>query len=89
MYVSSRKFHWDKEKRQFSADISDARIMFGKVYPDSYDIGFIMISARTGLELKFYLDREEHIHDEVVAWHFKALTRNPDLTDITAVVFND
>lgn len=62
---------------------------FGRVYDDACDIGFTIISAKTGKHAVFALEKEvgdENDH-EIMAWEFRCVT--PGLTNLTAVIFND
>src|SRR5262249_44584488 len=58
------------------ADLSelgaDGAAIFGQLYADAADVGFVLHSERTGVEVPFYLEREEKWDGEVLAWHFRA-----------------
>jgi hypothetical protein len=48
--VSTSTFHWDADRRMFSAEISDLgrEFNFEQVYDDACDEGMTLISHRTG-----------------------------------------
>jgi len=90
MVINSTGFTYYKDDNEFVAEASDIDFRLERIFPDSADAGFKMVSARTGKELTFYLDHEEKSNEgELQAWHFKAYTRDSALKNITAIVFND
>lgn len=96
MHINSNRFNYDKQEQHFSGFASDARLRLGRLYPDACDVGFIMVSERTGKELTFYLDEEEtrkgllaNKEGEITAWHFKPVTNDPALKNLTVTLWND
>ncbi len=60
---------------------------FSRVWDDSCDLGFWMVSARTGQRVLFVLASEERNEvGELVAWKFESYGHEPKLT---LTVFND
>lgn len=58
--VSSARFTWVPGDRLFVADASDLpRELFGRVYDDACDVGLTLVSAKTGEEIVFAVDREK------------------------------
>jgi hypothetical protein len=103
-YHSTRDLHWDKETRCFSAEMSTLQrgLMTptdGRVYDDACDVGFILISHKTGDAMLFVLDHEDMNGDEVAGYVYKAtqfagpsgkwLPVSSYMTDITALLIND
>lgn len=89
MYVNSSKFMYDKVKKRFIAEASEINFRLSRIYQDSADVGMFIVSNKTGQELRFYLTQTEKREGDIIAWHFKADSRKPELKNITAVVFND
>lgn len=91
MHINSRQFTKTKHSKgvSFSTFASDVQFKLEWIFEDSCDAGFVMVSERTGKELTFYLDREEKRDGDLVAWHFKPVTRDPALQGVTATVWND
>ena len=95
-YVSSLKFRWLSNYKRFMADISDLGpdFSFDRVYNDAYDVGFVMVSHKTGAEVKFVItthctDREGDItHWELVPVS-EAIRANPKLNGVIVTIWND
>ena len=89
--LSSGLFMWHSEDASFSTEASELPWAFelGRVYDDSCDEGFTMISDRTGKEVVFCM--EETIKDcegNILAWEFKSVS--PGFKDkFKATIFND
>lgn len=86
--ICSSKFSF--KRNQFTAEASDFGRSFklGRVYNDSCDEGFTIISERTGKPAVFALyNHEEDGEGDLVSWIFKCVT--PGLTHLKAVIFND
>lgn len=97
--VRSSEFTWNAATRAFVTDASDyghqARL-FARLYADACDVGFVLVSARTGEEAPFYLDESATERDgdgDVQSWTFRpidaAVRRNPGLRGVVVRVFND
>lgn len=71
--ISSKYFHYDKKENLMVAEISDFPKGFnplGRIYDDAYDIGFTIISTKTGRELTFYLVDKDANGKETFGWRF-------------------
>ncbi len=74
----------------FVAEASDfgpnARI-WGQLYNDAADIGLVLISAKSGARIAFYLDEERKDREgEITEWAFKAVDAK---VPYRVVIFND
>lgn len=91
--VSTEKFSWFRDSRQFVAEISDfgPHWQFGRVWDDAADEGLTLVSQWSGEEIVFVIFAEDTDGDEVIGWHLKPAVRNDArLTGpIEVVVFND
>lgn len=73
----------------FSAEASDLRdLKLGRVYDDACDMGFTIISEKTGNGVVF-VQTEDTLDSEgdLLAINFVSVT--PGLTHLKAVIFND
>lgn len=68
---------------------------FGRIYQDSYDIGLILVSHKTGAEATFYVDRVNRALNEerdIQSWVLKptieTLRKIPQFAGWTISVFN-
>jgi len=84
--VTSEKFNYFPEQRRFVSEISDTGYgVLQPVYTDGADIGFVMVSAKTGNEKVFvYTDSEVDNEGELIAYHFHS-----DCGQYTACIYND
>jgi hypothetical protein len=105
-YLSTRDFNWQKETRCFVTEASDLGIRTphdGRVYDDACDVGFILVSHKTGEAVLFVQDGVDHDGDDGIAgWRYKAVQQrgastpagkwlpiSSYLTDVTALIIND
>jgi hypothetical protein len=92
--ISSDRFTYLKDEKVFAAEASDLpRNMLGRVFDDACDLGFTMISARTGVEMVFVQidtlrDREGELMYHVFA---PATPQNgaAAIADVRVHIFND
>lgn len=87
--INSNFFSYSKKNRTFYAEASElghSRNFLSRLYPDSCDTGFEMMSAKTGNFEKFYLDEEPIVDGETLHWVF--LPVNSKL-NCRVVIFND
>ncbi len=95
VYHSSNAFSFDWASQTFVADASSLNNTFyGNIYNDAADVGFGIISEKTGELAVFYLDKLcQNQEGEVLFWSFKPTTETikkfPQLNRIIAVVYND
>ena len=90
---SSDKYTYVHVDKTFYADVSElngGKLEIGQVYDDACDVGFFMVSSKTGFRVAFALsntmaDRE----GEVNAWQFMSVAESPELRDLKVMIFND
>lgn len=88
--VTTTHLTWDRPTRRFTAEASDlgpalGRGGFGRVYDDACDIGFTMVSARTGAEAVFAVQHEEIVDGDLLYWDLASVTGR----DMKVRIFND
>jgi len=81
--------HFSFKNNVFIAELSEVPVKhFQRVFDDACDLGFTIISAKTGNHVVFAIDRYElDADDDLVAIHFKCVT--PKFKNLTAVLLND
>jgi len=96
--ISSSRFSYNAERKEFCAEISEIQHggsnPLGPLYHDAADAGFVMISAKTGDAVQFYLSDEQRDADrDVKFWEFKpteySIRKNPALAGVTVIILND
>jgi hypothetical protein len=85
--IPSSSFEYDKGF--FSAEASELGSSFniGKIFDDACDVGFSIVSAKTGSKAIFALSGVDTNEGDVLCWNFKCVTKN--LEYLEAVIFND
>jgi hypothetical protein len=94
--VDSRKFSYHATKKTFFAEASDlyGHNLYQQVYDDAIDVGFAIRNYASGNIKRFYMatahkDRE----GDITHWTFKLIAedarKNPELKDLSVVIFND
>lgn len=68
--ISMRQFSYDPSTRTFTGEISSTH-GFGRVYDDACDEGLTLVSAKTGREVVFVVERTEYRDGEIVSWTLK------------------
>lgn len=88
---SSNSFHFNKNDNVMSVEASDlARPMMRQIYADACDLGFTVISARTGREEDFRVcDETRDNENDLLYWTLEPVDRNLRNTGLKVVVFND
>jgi len=89
-HISTKNLHWQKLPRSFFAEISELpnkQIPLKRVFQDSCDEGFTLVSDWTGQKLDFYLNETVKSEGDVVAWHFLPVRKNGPVTKVT--ILND
>lgn len=88
--ISTRPFLYDPTTNTFSAEASDLRgFRLGRIYDDACDIGFTLVSQRTGREIVFALAHEERDREgDLLFEDFRPVNRN-EWGAGTVRVFND
>lgn len=88
--VSTDRFTWLKEDRKFVSELSSLKGVIGRVYDDAADYGFILVSARTGVEKLFTNVGESYQNGKLVSMLFTEVRDDGSFDDsILIEVFND
>lgn len=86
--ISSTRFTFTGNTFVAEASNFGRNFQLGRVYNDSYDEGFSIVSAKTGKIAVFALyNHEEDGEGDLIKWIFKCVT--PGLTHLKAVIYND
>ena len=84
--ISSKMFSFKDMK--FVAEISQIRnLNFGKVFDDASDIGFTIVSEKTGKCAVFAMNKIDTDGEDIYGWNFVCVT--PGLKNLSALVIND
>lgn len=90
--VSSSLFSFKDDK--FVAEVSELgktlnfrSFQFGRVFDDACDIGFTIVSEKTGKHAVFAMTNRLYDTEELQAWEFVCVT--PGLQYLKATIFND
>lgn len=84
--VSTTLFSYFPESKTFSTEESTLRAnrapdVFGRLYDDACDEGFVLVSQRTGKEVAMYLASIDTNKDnEIAGWHFKPVSPRHDFS---------
>lgn len=95
VYHSSNAFSFDWAFQLFVTEASSLKNPFyGSIYNDAADVGFGLVSEKTGELAVFYLDeKHQNREGEVLYWSFKPTTETikkfPQLARVKAIVYND
>ena len=93
--LSTNRFTYDKSTKEFVAEISElGSNVFNRVYPDSCDVGFALVSHVTGKETDWVVQTEQRDPDgDILFWSLlptsNSLRANPQLAGVTVTVMND
>lgn len=70
--IDARKFTWTG--KDGIADLSDLNesAVFGRLYDDAADMGFVAVNPKTGTKRPFYFHATENVND-VKVWIFKSV----------------
>ena len=91
---SSKLFDYSADRNTFYTDLSlldrsniGSSETFGRIYNDAADVGFRMVSHRTGDTADFYLSEQD---EEAMVFlpMLETITKNPRLRTARIVVFN-
>lgn len=73
--IPSHFFTYSKDHKSFVAEASELGAngysFMGFLYDDALDLGFVLMSDRTGNLADFYFVEKELVTDELVGWIFK------------------
>lgn len=86
--VSSRAFVYNAATKTFSTDASDiGNVQYSRLWNDSFDQGFRMTSAKTGLKVIFVGHNTVCDHEgDIACWEYRGYANGQEYK---AVVFND
>ena len=94
--ISTHRFNYNKQNNTFTACISDLHTeqLFKTLYDDAADIGFEMVSEKTGALATFYLSHfNEDAEGDITEWVCLPTTETerafPQLRTATVIIFND
>lgn len=93
-WIMSNRFMYSKQsERTFIAEASELEGLnfMSQIYYDACDVGFNMMSSKTGKLVKFYLTDTEYNNGDIVCWNFKLCPEYVKIAggDIKVVIFND
>lgn len=94
--INSNMFDYVSDSKTFVTDVSQlshSRLdPLSQLYHDACDEGFVMVSAKSGDEVEFYMDEVLHHGEDIGGWRFKPTTAavwwNPKLADVSVSIFN-
>jgi len=96
---STDQFHWNNESLKLSAEISELMYgrrgdVFGPIYDDACDEGFVLVSINTGTRIRFVVTNQVEREGEVLCWNLVPIPEDkhllhPRRRDISIVIFND
>ena len=91
--INTKDFSYFKNTNEFVSEISsiiNSSRLFGQLYNDACDIGFVLVSEKTGKSQAYYL-KEETMHEgDYQCWIFlPAVPVLPALKDSKVIVYND
>ena len=100
VYHNANKFDWaDKNTSIESSDLigplASGNHLYGRLYDDACDVGFILVNPKTENETAWFLSKTIMTPDgeDVVGWEFKPITAHvrafPKLDGRTITVWND
>lgn len=95
--INSKHFMFISDSNEFVAEASELPKGFNPMSPvwdDSADVGFVMVSAKTGREAVFVLDSTDRsIEGDIYGWYFVAdpmFNKTIGLKDkVTVLIIND
>lgn len=91
--IPTDQFFYDKPTRHFSQEASTLRNynFLSRLYNDSADTGFVLVSHKTGREVPVYLEHiVRDIEGDVSSWVFRLSEPAPAwLKDIYVRIYND
>ena len=92
--LSTKQFNVYPDEKKFVAEASQLGRFLERIYPDACDLGFVLESARTGKESKWYVNVTQTNDDgDVELWDCRptreTLRKFPQLDGWKVVIFND
>lgn len=92
--VSTERFSYHRDLKTFTAEASDLNHtgcnFLGRLYDDAADVGFCLVSHKTGAVEPFYLDNVDRDREgDVRAWEFLPVNKALREGGIKLTIFND
>jgi hypothetical protein len=87
--LSTKQMTYNSETRVFTTELSTIQHEFKQIYPDACDIGFTLISERTGREIDFVECSRETLLGELAWIDFRPARRQDLSLNIRVRAFND
>ena len=91
--INTKDFSYFKDTKVFVSEISsiiNSKRLFGQLYNDACDIGFVLVSEKTGKSQAYYLKEEKRFDGDYQSWTFlPAVPVLPALKDSKVIVYND
>lgn len=89
----SKEFTWSKETRTLVSEVSSTPQILRQLWEDSFDLGFGILSHRTGHTAYFTLQEQVKNEDgDTVKWVFiptlDSLRKQPGLSGVLVNVYN-
>lgn len=75
--INADRFDYQQDSKTFVEEISTLSSgkpvkLWGQLFDDACDLGFVLVSPRTGKEIPFYLSSTDQDCDgDVTGWNFK------------------
>lgn len=96
MLLSTRQFHYDAKTKVLTAELAELReFRFEQVYPDAADMGFTMVSDKTGRLVDFVQTATDTTDggEDVAGWWFEPkpehIRKNPNVRGVRVLIIND
>lgn len=99
IYLPSKFFQYNAATHTFTAEASELDHAsedgnwIGRIYPDSADAGFAMVSGKTGEHVVFCEKEIQRQFGDIVSWDFEptpeSIRKFPHLKGCKVIVFND
>jgi hypothetical protein len=98
MKLSTELFWWEPSDGMFSQEVSSltrgpSENVFHRLYPDACDQGITLVSATTGTEADYYVNKEDRYDGEIQGWHLlptsETIRRLPRLKNTKVLIIND
>lgn len=90
--IYTNMFDWHPDMGLFTQEISSlGDRAFGWLCDDACDIGFVLVSEKTGKKIPFYLDETDYCDggEDVAGWNFRPVTNDPKLSKLKVLIVND
>jgi len=95
VFFNTKQFVYTCGQKTFSQEIStlNRSEIYSRIYQDAADLGFTMVSDKTGIESVWYLNRTKEHDGDLEFWEFnptpETLKKIPALRGHKVIIFND